>query len=321
MKNWFVFILFCMLISSATAQTPYTAREAKAIAAIKARASSDGYTNPQLTGVATVKGNYPLGLITINNKFNLGSETNSTNDQDKGKATFWGYLVRSAAKPDSSRAYITVDAGSLLGGFVVFDAPAGIDKKTLPGNFSLNLPTNTDGSPSWMNTDEVVTRLRTNNLYQQYRATHADSTPDYVALGMSKAAAGQFPAGEPLWAVVFTGQSTSDFLSCNVHALTGAVECLVAPTSVEENSFKSTFTVSPNPARGSVSVQIPTELFSPDGTIELFNLLGEKMYSFKMSGAGEGYWVIIPVENYSAGMYFVRYTNGTQALTQALTIE
>jgi hypothetical protein len=320
MKNCVVLLLLCAAMYSASAQTPYLPREAKAITAIKNRATTDGYTNPQITGIATVKGNYPVGILTINNKFDLGSETVPASDANKGKAGFWGYLVRSEAKPDSSRAYIAVDGGTIFG-FFVFDAPAGIDLKTLPGNFSLNLPTNTDGSPAWINTDELVNRLRTNSLYMNYRQTRPDSTPDYVALGMSKLPTPTFPAGEPLWTLVFTGQASSDFLSCSVHALTGQIECVNSATSVNDNSFKNTFAISPNPARNSVSVAIPSEIYSPDGTIEVFNMIGEKLFSFKMSGAGEEYSIVIPIEQYPSGMYFVRYSNSTQVSTQALTIE
>jgi hypothetical protein len=320
MKNCVALLFFLAAFCTASAQTPYTPRENGAITAIKNRAASDGYTNPQLTGVATVKGNYPVGIFTLNNKFDVGSETVPANDQNKGKAGFWGYLVRSEAKPDSARAYIAVDGGTIFG-YIVFDAPAGIDLAALPGNFSMNLPTNGDGSPAWMNTPEFVDRLRTNSTYMSYRQSHQDSTPDYVALGMSKLATPTFPAGTPLWTVTFTGDTPSDFMSCSVHALTGEVECVMAPTSVAESAFKNSFAVSPNPARTSVSVSIPAELYSLSGKIEIFNVLGEKIYSFKMSGIGEDHSVIIPVENYPAGMYFVHYTNGNRSQTQALTIE
>lgn len=323
MKGMLLFVLFCAATISASAQftIPYRPKQAQAITAVKNRAAQDGYTNPELTGIATVKGNFPVGAFTINNKFDLGSETNQANDQDKGKASFWGYLVRSAAKPDSSRGYVVVEVP--IFGFQVFDAPAGIDLAALPGNFSQSLPMNGDGSPSWMNTDELVTRLRTNTTYMKYRAERLDSMPDYVALGISKVPTPQFGVGNPLWSMVFTGSNAGDFLSCNVHAITGQVECVTSPTGITEDLADNTLSIAPNPSYGSdaISIAVPADVYSPEARIELFNSLGEKVYSFAMSGAGAGHSVIIPVGQYSAGSYFVRYINGGKALTQILTIE
>ncbi|HYF03330.1 MAG TPA: T9SS type A sorting domain-containing protein [Patescibacteria group bacterium] len=317
----YVLILIVLIGSaisvSAQLTTPYTPRTTQALTALRNRAIQDGYTNPQISGIATMKGNFPVGSFTINNSFDLGSETG--NDNDRGKSEFWGYLVRSTAKPDSLKAYVVVQVPIL--GFQVFDAPAGIDLNSLPGDFSQNLPSNSNGTPAWMNTDSLVLRLRTNSTFQQYRQQRPDASPDYVALGLSKLPTPMFSAGSPLWSVTFTGSSTAEFLSCSVHALDGRVECISGATSVEEFPFKNSLALMPNPARNSVSISIPLEVYSPDAKIEIFNTLGTKLFTFPMSGVGPDHAIVLPVVNYPTGMYFIRCTSGAKILTEALIIE
>jgi hypothetical protein len=95
-------------------------------------------------------------------------------------------------------------------------------------------------------------------------------------------------------------------------AATGT-RCLVGIDEIENNNVLSIF---PNPSTGNITIVFQNEL--QKGVIEIFNSIGQKVYSEKISSSISRKEINL---NAAAGIYFVKVNDGEKVFTKKLIIE
>ena len=85
-------------------------------------------------------------------------------------------------------------------------------------------------------------------------------------------------------------------------------------SSVQDLNSKSQVNIFPNPATDQFVVK--SSLFGENTTLEIFNLLGEKIYT-----SAYRQQLTVRCEHFPRGIYFVRLRNSEKQLTQMLIVE
>ncbi len=102
-------------------------------------------------------------------------------------------------------------------------------------------------------------------------------------------------------------------------AITFNASTLCTGTDIEENLSKDKVSVFPNPNSGKFTIKTqPINGLMQEGIIEIFNMIGEKVYysNFSQQISKE-----IDFTNNSKGVYFVKITNGEKIFTEKIVIQ
>ncbi len=93
------------------------------------------------------------------------------------------------------------------------------------------------------------------------------------------------------------------------------------PTGMEEISYGVYFGLFPNPSTGDSYVQFSLTN-EQNVTVELYNMLGEKVYGDNQGKMSSGdHMITIPGSNLKAGVYFVKFTTDNSTTTKRLVIQ
>jgi hypothetical protein len=109
---------------------------------------------------------------------------------------------------------------------------------------------------------------------------------------------------------LITGETNQSFTPTGVGSYTVAItsgicteysDCITVSTlGVDDFAFSSNLSISPNPSYGVFNIQI-----NSNATIELFNLLGKKLQSYKINSGNHS----LDLSQYNAGIYLVKVSN------------
>ena len=129
-----------------------------------------------------------------------------------------------------------------------------------------------------------------------------------------------------MWTPSFQSTPTATNLSPNTYTCcvtdeNGCTTCSSAIlTGIDEVSLDKIFSISPNPASCCFKIQSHLSKFN----LEIFNLLGDKIYSAILNGSTSSPTEPekeIELKDAAAGIYFVRVRDGGKTYTQKLVIE
>lgn len=94
-----------------------------------------------------------------------------------------------------------------------------------------------------------------------------------------------------------------------------------APASIETPSNSVLLNLYPNPANGNTNLQVKLNA-EQNVSIDIYNLLGEKVYSQEEGKMSSGMHLItIPCKNLSSGVYFIRLVSDNITTTRKLVIQ
>lgn len=128
-----------------------------------------------------------------------------------------------------------------------------------------------------------------------------------------------------LWSNAATTQNISGLIPGKyIVTVTDAMLCTYRDSAVVENTvgikeISSTFLISPNPNNGSFSVIIDNYT-GKNGKIEIFNIIGEKIFETKLSNTGSINQKI-DVGEIAPGVYNMRLTDDQKFITKQLIIQ
>lgn len=292
-------ILFFVLKLNSQLLTPYLAKDE--FEAAKKSALDSGMVNPELIGVGTAPGSYQISdqLPNVTISFDL------TN----GKATAWLYLFHSAS--DTSKQAAIVVAKTIFGTIAL----------QMPLNQFGNLPGMTsDGLDlsKYINSDKMVENLNQNNDYKNFMKD-ASSSLQLIGLYFNKINP-LLPLNKALYAISFT--SAAGDMLCSVEAISGTVKCRTFTDVPYLPIEPSTFNVFPNPASKELYIEIPSDLQSVNSSLRIYDSFGEivtEIYNFPKNGDLEH--VSLSLDNFSNGMYFLRYVTNGQTYSSQFVIE
>lgn len=95
----------------------------------------------------------------------------------------------------------------------------------------------------------------------------------------------------------------------------------VSATDILTPGTKSSMKVYPNPTRGIVHIDLGIESEN-EGILEIFNALGEKVYTRNLSkSAASGNSIEIPTGSFESGVYLIRFQTGNKDFKQRLIIK
>jgi hypothetical protein len=97
----------------------------------------------------------------------------------------------------------------------------------------------------------------------------------------------------------------------------------VNETGIEEIANGFSFSMFPNPANSNSNSNIAYQLESEQNvTVELFNMLGEKVYgeNLGLTSAGQ-HSMVLNTQQYEPGIYFVRLTTDNGTALKKLVIQ
>lgn len=78
-------------------------------------------------------------------------------------------------------------------------------------------------------------------------------------------------------------------------------------SSVARASEAPRFSLAPNPARGQVTLQLPESLRGVRATVEVFTLLGDRIFNTTFPSTGVG-TIVLPIRGWDSGTYMVQVT-------------
>jgi len=123
----------------------------------------------------------------------------------------------------------------------------------------------------------------------------------------SGSARGYFTLKDSKNATVYNAQTNSS----NQLAMFGDRQTVAFTTSsvseVRQAPAAPRFSLLPNPARGQVTLQLPEELLGVRATVEVFTLLGERIFNTTFPSTGLG-TIVLPTHNWDTGTYMVQVT-------------
>lgn len=268
---------------------PFTAKDGYE----PASKQNKNFTDVTFKGTGIVAYKYDAGILTLNVGLNL----------DNGTSDVWGYLftAKTAAGKDTSLLHLMYKP--IIGGIAPLPIPVDVP---LPDEFfqSENL------DDTWLNSNAVVDRLKTNATFQAYRQKNPDSLYAQYSFVF------KIPEEQqPQWMVTMTGEGYPS-LTCFVNAVTGNVLCAEMPTGVREEMTTSLHRgkIWPLPAREELYVSIDDKSVGSDGTFTLYNEAGLKLRSYSdISLAASP--AVLPLEGLPNGFYLLRYSTAQTTLT------
>jgi hypothetical protein len=95
----------------------------------------------------------------------------------------------------------------------------------------------------------------------------------------------------------------------------------LAPTGTAQGLTAAQLSVWPTPAHTFVTVLLPPLAGTSQGTVELFNAVGQRMGGQALVAATDGLRATLPVADLATGMYLLRVTVGKTAVTRRVLVE
>ncbi len=210
---------------------------------------------------------------------------------NNGKATVWMYVFYSP----SSEEFGTYIVARIIG-YQVF--PVGTLPIPLPGEFI----TEVNATGTYADSDDMIGRLKADTAFTKYRSDLPNAQPGFVTFGqlLSEGAPelpNDFPLGQGTWTLSFQGGGDST-MTCFVASETGETFCrriyglpTVSVPNESTAAHNAQLTVAPNPASGSVTVQVsgvPNSVLTTSKLL-LYNQAGELVLDLTESFSNNGY--------------------------------
>jgi hypothetical protein len=94
---------------------------------------------------------------------------------------------------------------------------------------------------------------------------------------------------------------------------------LCSGTAIDELLLNDRVTISPNPNSGKFTIDIQSgNCLKQEGVIEIFNMIGEKVYSFSFN---QQLSHEVDFSGASKGVYFVRGSNGDTVVSEKIVVQ
>ena len=279
MKKIIILFLIAAIASTvAYSQTPYKAKEGISTTSIAAKKVA---SDAKLMIVGTIAGQVPAIPIVL------------TFDESKGTCTAWIYAFRSDSK-DTMLYYIATK-------FPII----GLTAVGIPLNTSaLKLPFKPDSSldgRTMIDSDIMIQAVRNTQKYIDFKAKNADAALKMTGLAV------QPNNNHTVWGVTIA--ATAGELQCIINAETSAATCFDFSSVDELTSLK--LTVTPNPASETAVLTVPIAYSYSNATIAIFDSQGRIVKAFgslELNSTGQ---TAFQVDNLSAGVYYLMFSNGT----------
>ncbi len=209
-------------------------------------------------------------------------------DLETGKANYWGYALRSAAR-DTVLFAVVIRVPFL--GFQVFPIAG------FPG-----LPVSEPLPEWWMDSDTLVFLLRTEQTFGEFRRRYPDSLPDFITLGMGLLPG--MPGLLPLWTMTFLGSPEDPAAAMTCTAWRDAQgqygsQCVGGPSAVWEPAAEEV-RLFPQPAHRWVTLEVAPPLCDRLSQVWLEDMLGRRVQGWAWTGCRQHFHL-----QCTAGLYSV----------------
>lgn len=285
-----VLLLGSALSLCAQLTVPFTAKDGYEAASKQ----NKNFTDVTFKGSGIVSYKYDAGILTLNVGLNLGN----------GMSEVWGYLFTAKTPDGKDTSLLHLMYKPIIGEIAPLPIPVDVP---LPEEFfqSANL------GDTWLNSNAVVDRLKTNATFQDYRQKNPDSLYAQYSFVFNAPLEQQ-----PQWMVTMTGEGYPS-LACFVNAITGDVLCTGLPTGVREEMTASLRSgkVWPLPARDELYISIDNSSVGSGGTFTLYNEAGLKLREYPAVVALADSPAILSLEGLQNGLYLLRYNAAQTTLT------
>jgi hypothetical protein len=250
--------------------------------------------------------------------------TNSTTEDLALTAWTW------SGNPGTIRSLLQFDLSSIPAGATIQTATMYLYWNPTSGNAGQSHLSGSDAAwlqritSSW--NDQTVTwnnQPSTTNLHQATLPADTASNEDYV---VNVASLIQDMVDSPSTSFGFLLRIQTEqyyralvFASSNhpTAALHPKLEiCYTTNIGILENSLSSQISIYPNPSNGSFAISFQNLL--KNGSLKVFNSLGQEVYSEKLSGSISKKEINL---NAAAGIYFVKVSDGEKVFTRKLVIQ
>ncbi len=244
-----------------------------------------GMANPELFAVGTLSGQLPNLPIALEY------------DLKTGEATVWIYFFKSA---DNSSDFRAIGVGKI---FITYIAQE-ISLADI-GELPIELDDIIDLDKWAIDSDDLADKLWENDDFKNYLAAYPDTKLEMLGLGVSFENI-FFDTGTATWAGVFSdGDSPS--LNCFTSAETGETLCFSLSSLPDE--ILGQIELYPNPANGQLRITLPEEILNREFSLSISDALGNIMTNgLNPSVLASGRTIMISVNDYVPGAYFVRFT-------------
>jgi hypothetical protein len=267
---------------------PFTAKDGYE----PASKQNQNFTDVTFKGAGIVAYKYDAGILTLNVGMNLNN----------GTSDVWAYLFTAKTAGGRDTTLLHLMYKPIIGGIAPLPIPVDVP---LSDEF---LQSGTLGT-TWLNSNTVADRLKTNATFQAYRQKNPDSLYAQYAFVFTP------PSEESQWMVTVTGIDYPS-LTCFVNATTGEVFCTGLPTGVREDMTASLHRgkVWPLPARDELYITVDDQVVQPDGVFTLYNEAGLKVRDYSDISLTHSP-AALPLEGLSNGFYLLRYSTTRTTLT------
>lgn len=284
MKKYFLLIIIAIIACNISVLAQFKAKEGIETATSKVTAS--GFPSPTLMAIGTINGSiqgFPLQL---------------TFDLSTGNATAWLYIFKSSTA--DTTAYVGVV--KVLGSYMAYE----LSPSVIPDFKSVFSWETSLSDVSWFNSDEIGTYLAEDTDYQEFKTTNPDAKPSLI--GVFSSAKNPWKVNLTYWGLFWELDGTN--YTCAINAQTGETMCLGGFVGVDDEQNSTVqLSVYPNPATKIAFIKIPKEFQSTDSKFEVFSQKGIKVDELITPQSGEAEYIILPLDYYSNGIYFLNYSS------------
>lgn len=284
----FTAILLHLITYNADAQllSPYTAEEGLETA-IDFTKSDLNFTTPVITAIATSNQEIDVSGITVNPGMNLTD----------GKSEAWVYVILDE----------TTNETAVIGVVKIFIAFQALDLSN-DGGFEIPEFVTEPITDDWIDTDDLVDDLASNQSFQNYIKTNPTAEPQTTALSVNTSNP-LYMNNYPYW--INTFGENENFI-CYTDALTGETDCLILSSVKPIEKVANTF--SPNPATNSISlIYESNEILT---SLKIYDIFGNIVYHSNEININS-----IDVSDLANGSYSVVYEFENHIQTEKLIIK